>query len=67
MQLNCAAEELPSNYSTIEVAGSFLTLSNITMNGSWSATDGGSIKAYAGAVVQVGPLAHIILMFEKPA
>jgi hypothetical protein len=53
IQLNCKRDVLPSKFSTIEVAGSLLILSNITINGSWSGSDGGSVKVYAGAMVQV--------------
>jgi hypothetical protein len=53
IQVNCAKNDLSSKHSTIEVAGALLMLSNITMDGSWSGTDGGSVKVYAGANVQV--------------
>ncbi len=59
IQMNCARDVRPSKYSTIEVAGALLKLSNITINGSWSGTDGASVKVYAGAVAQVESLAFL--------
>ena len=64
IQLNCERAVLPSKYSTIEAAGALLMLSNITMNGCWSGSDGASVKVYAGAIVQVGLLNLVKLFFS---
>ena len=53
VELDCVVEGLPAMYSPVEISGSLLRLVNTTMKGCWSQEDGGGVKAYAGAIVQV--------------
>ena len=52
IQLDFAREEHSSVFSAIEVAGALLIISDITLYGSWSGTDGGSVRVYAGSIAQ---------------
>jgi hypothetical protein len=53
VRFDCSGKDYLSPFSAIEVAGTQLVLFNTTMAGCWSESDGGSVKAYAGARVQV--------------
>ena len=53
LQLDCASRLAPAPYPLFEVEGALLRLCNTTVKGSWSFVDGGGVKAYAGATIQV--------------
>ena len=68
VKLISESELFPATYSFLEVEGAFLEVKNSTVQGSFSVPDGGSIKAYGGASVQVGEygLFSLIYALTKP-
>jgi hypothetical protein len=55
VRLICAGggQESPTASAPLEIEGAFLQLDNSSMSGCFSQVDGGSIRAYGGAFVQV--------------